>query len=536
MKEEEEKNKRKRSLFVNKQMSKQTVAVVGSGLAGLTAAYYLQQSPGFEVHLFESSGSIGMDAGSLTVEGLRVDVPFRVVIPEYYPHLYRMYRHLGIGFSSADYSLAFIRQLSQVVWSYTNSLLAGGRMVSIPDAAVDGGGVGVARDWARIVYASLTEDGLEGVTVGEYMKQSQYGPVFADQVFLPFLSSLFTCSLTSTAQYPVATVLDFVRKAVLGSKIQKARNGVQDVCQYLTRGLAHIHLHTGVQSVRPADGGAGVLVEANGEELRFDQAVMATPADVAARLLENSGSDELLAALRSIPYEDALVVTHRDPQVMGPERQQWRGVNISTRQGHDLTMASHWINFVEDTSDKLIRQSLSSDLFQTVNPIIDIDPRKVVSATGFHRPMVTVESQRQLNQIHGCQGQQRIWLVGSYTAPGVPLLEGCVRTSLEVVEAMGGKVPFGVPLATRTREGKAYRVGLMPGMRRGEVVEAYYEEAPSRMSWALRAILVLLKSLSSLADLLLGPQLSRSLRHLCLTALVYVVLTFLNLFIHSTSK
>ncbi|KAJ2399096.1 hypothetical protein GGI23_002858, partial [Coemansia sp. RSA 2559] len=71
------------------------VAVVGSGLAGLTTAHFLQQS-GCTVELFEKSESVGMDMGSLTVEGVRVDVPFRVFTPDYYPYLYRMYRHLGV--------------------------------------------------------------------------------------------------------------------------------------------------------------------------------------------------------------------------------------------------------------------------------------------------------------------------------------------------------------------------------------------------------------------------------------------------------
>ncbi|KAJ2381808.1 hypothetical protein GGI05_005855, partial [Coemansia sp. RSA 2603] len=79
-------------------------AVVGSGLAGLTAAHFLQRG-GWQVTLLEQGAAVGMDAASVTVDGARIDVPLRVFTPTYYPCLARMYAHLHVGVEAADYSL-----------------------------------------------------------------------------------------------------------------------------------------------------------------------------------------------------------------------------------------------------------------------------------------------------------------------------------------------------------------------------------------------------------------------------------------------
>ncbi|KAJ2815780.1 hypothetical protein IWW50_006721, partial [Coemansia erecta] len=81
----------------------------------------------------------------------------------------------------------------------------------------------------------------------------------------------------------------------------------------------------------------------------------------------------------------------------------------------------------------------------------------------------------RINCVHRNQGRNGLWFVGTYTSPGVPLLEGCVRTSVDVVRAMGARVPFAAPRVVRKGREGVYEVGLAAGMARGEVVEAYFE-------------------------------------------------------------
>ncbi|KAJ2383829.1 hypothetical protein H4S02_005116 [Coemansia sp. RSA 2611] len=467
------------------------IAVVGSGLAGLTTAYLLQKS-GCEVELFEKADSVGMDAGSLSVDGVRIDVPFRVFTPDYYPYLYSLYSHLGIEFAAADYSLGFADEHAASIWSYTNTTLDDFQM-PIPDGIRRGHRLAVTRDWVRLVFAcvkimrvpALLRPGgyLDRLTIGEYLKREQYDPVFTDRVFIPFIASLLTCSLSAARMYPATTILHFVSKAVCGSRLRKAKNGVQEVCEMLTQGLCKIHLGTTIDKIELSEDGGGsrvLLVTGDGKSHWFDEAVLATPADTAARLLRSikRAPDEyppsdLLEALDSVPYEDTLVVTHRDESVMPARRTEWRGVNIRTARNSDHAMASHWINYVEHTASG---RELSTQVFQTVDPLVKLDAAKIISKTYFHRSLVTLDSQARINNMHRHQGRNGVWFVGTYTSPGVPLLEGCVRTAVDVVRAMGCSVPFAAPRVVRTsRNGGTYEVGLGSGMARGEVLEGYFE-------------------------------------------------------------
>ncbi|KAJ2850376.1 hypothetical protein IWW36_001928 [Coemansia brasiliensis] len=468
------------------QKESNSVAVIGSGLAGLTTAYLLRRG-GYEVELFEKASSIGMDAGSISVDGVRVDVPFRVFTPDYYPYLYSLYRHLGIEFSAADYSLGFADEQARTLWSYTN-LTLGDFQLPVTDNIAKEQRLVVTRDWIRLVFtcvravrapAILRPGGrLDQLTIGQYLDKEQYSRIFVDRVFVPFIASLLTCSLSAARDYPANTVLHFVSKAVCGARLRKAKNGVQEVCEVLARGIK-THLEAGIQKMEIKDKRKVLLVTEDNVEHWFDKVVLATPADTAARLLRSAQTSteyppvELLAALDAVPYEDTVVVTHRDTSVMPENEAEWRGVNIRTSTASGHAMATHWINFVERTSTG---RKLSTPVFQTVDPLVKLSKSKIISKTAFHRSLVSLDSQARINSIHRHQGTCGIWLVGTYTSPGVPLLEGCVRTAIDVARAMGVCPPFSAPHTVRkSHSSAAYEVGLAAGMTRGEIVEAFFE-------------------------------------------------------------
>ena len=82
------------------------VAVIGSGIAGLTAAHLLSRR--YHVTLIEREEVLGMDAHSKTSHNARMDIPLRVFSESYYPNLCRLYRSIGVAFGTADYSFSLV--------------------------------------------------------------------------------------------------------------------------------------------------------------------------------------------------------------------------------------------------------------------------------------------------------------------------------------------------------------------------------------------------------------------------------------------
>ncbi|KAJ2006714.1 hypothetical protein H4R26_001211 [Coemansia thaxteri] len=463
------------------------VAVVGSGLAGLSAAFFLQRA-GVEVELFERSAEPGMDSASVDVDGHRVDVPFRVFTPDYYPCLHQLYEHLGVTTLAADNSLSFARSADRsTLWSYTN-LTIGDFQLPVPDSVSDSVRVAISRDWVRLLFASalavrtphsLRLYGPLDVPVAEYLAAERYTEEFTAGVMLPFIAGVCTCSIGASAAYPANAVLHFMAKVAFGARLRKARGGVREVCRRLLKNQKTIHYSTPVARITSD---LRVITEEDGlDGLRssFDAVVLATPADTAACLARHVAPD-LAAALDAVGYEDACVVTHRDASVMPAQQEDWRGVNISSSSGGGggaRAMATHWLNRVEDSSTS--GRAFATQLFQTVDPHPRLDPSTIAApAAGFHRSLLSVESQRALSQIHRMQGQAGLWVVGSYAAPGVPLLEGCVRSAADVAAALNAPAAFSLPTLTRSHSTPAkpsYSVGLAPGMVRGELVDAFFE-------------------------------------------------------------
>ncbi|MES1916873.1 MAG: hypothetical protein MHM6MM_008651, partial [Cercozoa sp. M6MM] len=174
---------------------KKKVAVVGSGLAGLTAAWLLQQQ-GHEVTIYEREKSLGMDAASANIAveervagqttTRRVDVPLRVFTPMYYPNLTALYTAVGIKFRAEDYCSSFSdathkreHPFGQTYFEYRNWLLG---KLSVPflgtlSTVLRPGAWRIALDWLRFTRVSLKrlQDGsLRKITFAEFCAEHEF--------------------------------------------------------------------------------------------------------------------------------------------------------------------------------------------------------------------------------------------------------------------------------------------------------------------------------------------------------------------------
>ena len=417
------------------------IAVIGGGIAGLAAAWLLSRQ--HTVTLFERQAQPGFIASSVTVEGVRVDVPLRVFYPGYYPTLTRLYAELGVATEAVSYATtftggdgrAFFRwrnlRVGELSWPYVLPHdLASARARRIVQGALR---------FHRLARAALARGELAGRSIGDFIDAERLPADCIDGLLLPALATIATCTTADARRYPADVVAGYVAAGLSRQSVRRAVHGADDAAARLVAGIARVVCDAGVTGVRAAAGardasGHGVTVlRHGGVQEHFDNAVLATQANQALALWQDAPAADA-QALAGFHYRPLDVVMHRDPRLMPQRRADWSPVNARVCADHDRPESTIWVNAVQPALRR------ARPLFQTVHP--QRQPREdlVLSRAHFERPLVDAGSQRALAALQALQAQpgRRVWLCGSYAEAGVPLLESAVRSAYEVAGRLAG--------------------------------------------------------------------------------------------------
>lgn len=450
------------------------VAVVGSGVAGLSAAFLLSRE--HSVHLFEREAAVGMDAHSLDAKGSRVDIPLRVFSESYYPNLINLYKLIGVKYRLADYSFSIVggaRATTSAYLRYIN-LFVGGMALPLPMCLNP---QHIATNlWLMYQFIHFVNYSPGYLAAGcadadlplaDFLSKHGYPAAFATDMLYPMLSVVCTCSYAAVAEYPARIVVDyFAAKYGLSGAQCRAYEGTRDVVARLTAPVARVVTSANIERVdaapssvsggsqyrrssSPGRGGevAPELVHraADGAcELRwtdgfgvthverFDEVVLAMQANASARVLQKA-HPKLMGALRTFRYERKRVVLHTDDSLMPAQRRDWSPLNLVVSPSEDAASVTVWMNHI----DSDLRSELRCDVFQTWNPTVEPSKGSVLADFSFERPVVTASSVRAMQALAECQGGQHVWLVGAYALNSMPLLENGVKSAIAVAKSLG---------------------------------------------------------------------------------------------------
>jgi predicted NAD/FAD-binding protein len=438
------------------QQKKIKIAVIGSGLAGLSAAYLLTKgSDRFEVHLFEKNSSLGMDASSISIgpkKEHRIDVPMRSFMSGYYSHLFRLYQHLQIPAKKAKFSFGWyrIRQDTKQqyeptdVASYTKNesylIYSGARTVgSLDRVEFDTNSMIdtfqsfltflwtsciVAFSYFQILFISLymhhsghlknPDHFICQITLDEFFKRYRIHDYFAHQVFVPLFAAVCTNSYHSMLKYPASDVLEYMALGVF-EESYVAGCGVQQVVKRLSAPLEHIHLKTQIVHIRPDTDHRYQIQDEQNKTYSIDHILFATQGNQAARILKKLAQSDpcpqsrrilqdQIDMLRHFQYDTALVINHTDTRLLPSNPSHWKALNLAmvdktVDPGHsELIVSSPHDTTMTTHILNLTHHQIAKDCIylQTTNPCLSVDPRKVLSIAWFERATVTVKSKRAL--------------------------------------------------------------------------------------------------------------------------------------------
>lgn len=411
------------------------IAVIGSGIAGLSAAWLLGQR--HRVTLYEAGARLGghsctVDAPQADGSRVPVDMGFIVYNEATYPNLTALFEHLGVASRPSDMSFAV--SLGGGAFEYAGSDLKG--LFAQPSNLASPAFWTMLRDLARFYrtapgdIAALDRD---LTSLGDYLVARRYSRGFIEHHILPQAAAIWSTPAGRVRDYPAAAFLRFCENHGLlqltgRPQWRTVEGGARAYVERLTaRPAPPKRLNVAVQAVRRKPDGLHVRT-ADGRVTRHDHVVLATHADEALAMIDDAGPRER-ALLGAFSYSRNLAVLHNDARLMPKRRAAWASWNYVGDADHDRLCVTYWMNRL---------QGIASDtpLFVTLNPHRTPRPGSIVASEVFTHPIFDARAIRAQRELWSLQGAGNLWFCGAYFGAGFH--EDGLQAGLAVAEQLGG--------------------------------------------------------------------------------------------------
>ena len=413
------------------------IAIVGCGVAGLTAAWLLGRK--HDVHLFEKNDYAGGHTRTLTVpDGADVDTPvdtgFIVMNHRNYPHFTKVLEQLGVALEDSSMTFSFYDQETHYGYS-GNSFSALFPSLAYYFSPKHLSLVADLWRFARIGYRDLNSAFLEGKTLGEYCAIRGFGPAFLNHYLYPMGAAIWSSPIHEMHKFPAEPYLHFLENHGLLrlSNRPQWRYVKGGSCSYVRAMLRQFknqpRLNAAPAGIQRRNGGV-TLITHDGEAMDFDHVVIGTHADEALELLMDPSEREqsLLSPWRYQPNE---VVLHTSPTHLPPKRKLWASWNFMREPGQSdqrPVSVSYYMNRLQNLQTK-------HDYIVTLNPGVEIPEERIINRTTLTHPLYSFESMATQPELREHNGTQNTWFCGSYFGYGFH--EDAVRSAVEVAEGFG---------------------------------------------------------------------------------------------------
>jgi predicted NAD/FAD-binding protein len=404
-------------------MLRPRIAVIGSGISGLAAAYEL--SAHASVSVFEANAYAGGHANTVDVdlEGQRfgVDTGFLVYNERTYPRLIALFEALNVPVAKSDMSFSVKHAEQGLEWSGSslNTVFAQRRNLLNPR-------------FYRMLRELLRFNALAGTlaqaqphssaaladsTIGEFLDAQAFSEDFRQWYFLPMIACIWSCPLDQMLQYPLRTLLRFCHNHGLLQVSNRpqwftVQGGSREYVHRVVAKLNDVRLSTPVLRIQREVDGKLCHVSTARDTETFDHVVLATHTDQALKLLADTSQAER-NLLGAIAYQPNLAVLHTDTSVLPKSRRAWAAWNYERGgQGRKRYVSLHYL------INQLQPLPVKTPVIVSLNPIGEINPSKVIQSFDYEHPVFDGPAIQAQAQLPALQGQRNTWYCGAWTGYG----------------------------------------------------------------------------------------------------------------------
>lgn len=379
------------------------LAIVGAGISGTPAAYYLQDQ--YDIEVYEQSNRVGGHANTIDIlEGdqvISVDTAFVVFNKPNYPCLTEFFRDLNVQTQKHIGGFNFYNFNSGMQFNSDDFELS--REEIQQNCSLEF--VKLSEEANRFFTQSRNDfwEGKTRIPMKDYLEINNYSEEFKDNFVMLMGSAVWSIPTDSLMDFPASTFISFFMthdKGGLGGRAVEWETVTGGSTRYVekVKSLLKRPIRTGqkVISIKRADNQV-IVKTATGEEV-FDKVIIATHADQALQILDEPTplEEELLSRFR---YHETAVTLHTDPVVMNPDKSKWKSWNYGQmkKEGQVYTFVTYYSNLVHNfTAQKDYFVSLDT-------PPLPLNEDRVIKVIKYKHPeydMNTIEAQKQIHRLN----------------------------------------------------------------------------------------------------------------------------------------
>lgn len=411
------------------------IAVVGSGISGVTAAYMLSKH--HDVTLYEKNATLGGHTNTRVVEDpecgpLPVDTGFIVCNHRNYPNFYNLLAEWQVPLRNSDMSFGYYCASSGL--QYKGPAVT--EFLQAPFNLLKPRFVGLVLEQRRFnqqVLRDLRYGSLAHSTLGSYLETHKVSHYFIEHYLVPIIASIWSSPDLDVFDFPMTTFATFFKNHGMlelstRPQWQTVVGGSHEYLKAFSRLFpGTIRLASPVERI--ARNETGVIVATHSEASRFDKVVLASHANESLGMLEDPSVEEqrLLGRWR---YNANHAVLHTDAALLPPKRRLWASWNYARRrEGHQERAVG-----ITYHMNRLQGLPTRRDYFVTLNRTAEIDHNKIIYEIEYHHPVYTPDSVEAQGAIQAINGAQHTYYCGAYLGYGFH--EDGVRSAIKVTEAI----------------------------------------------------------------------------------------------------
>ncbi len=406
------------------------IAVIGSGISGLSAAYYLSKK--FKVDLFEKEDHFGGHSYTYNIEEndktVPVDLGFIVFNELTYPNLINLFKDLKVPYEKSDMSFSVSVKETNIEYGGKdlNSLFCNKKNI------LNLNFLKMIKDIISFYKSApnFLKNDSENISLGDFLDNYKVSDYFKNYHIIPMVAAIWSMPFSKAKDMPLKLFINFF----INHGLFKLKNRPQWFTvtgrskNYVAKILPLIsgehYKNYKVKKIIRSENNVRLSIGANEDFLDYDAVILACHANESLALLSEP-SDTEQKVLSEFQYVTNTAFLHTDEELMPKNKSAWSSWNSISKKDLTNTCVTYWLNQLQNLKT-------SQNYFLTLNPIQNIEQGKIIKRVIFTHPYFNLKNTLLQKDLKNLQGINRTWYCGSYFGYGFH--EDGLKSALEVAK------------------------------------------------------------------------------------------------------